>query len=269
MEKSVFRAFVRIVYDKAGIALGDGKEALVSSRIAKRMRALGIEAGDYKSYLKHLEGDKTGEEIVLFLDAISTNVTSFFRESHHFDFLTQIMKTWLNNGQRKFRIWSAACSSGEEPYSAAIVMAEATSGFQTDVRILATDISTKVLDRARPGVYDEERIKTVPPGVRAKYFTKCNTPDGHRFEVSSELKRMISFKRMNLSKPPFPMRGPMDVVFCRNVMIYFDNTVRTKLLGEIYRLLKPGGYLFVGHAESLTGIVSDFKVVKPATYIKK
>src|SRR3990172_3949602 len=127
MEKSVFRAFVRIVYDKAGIALGDGKEALVSSRIAKRMRALGIEAGDYKSYLKHLEGDKTGEEIVLFLDAISTNVTSFFRESHHFDFLTQIMKTWLNNGQRKFRIWSAACSSGEEPYSAAIVMAEATS----------------------------------------------------------------------------------------------------------------------------------------------
>jgi chemotaxis protein methyltransferase CheR len=268
MDKSVFKAFAMLVYDKAGISLGESKEALVSSRVAKRMRTLGIEQGDYKTYLKQIEDDRTGEELVHFLDAISTNVTSFFRENHHFGFMAEVLSKWLAKGQKSFRIWSAACSSGEEPYSAAITFLE-VCGKSADLKILATDISTKVLDKALKGIYEDDKVKTVPPVLRSRYFTKVNNGSSNLFEVVPALKQMVVFKRLNLSTPPFPMRGPLDIVFCRNVMIYFDNAVRTQLLSEIYRLLKPGGYLFVGHAESLTGIVSDFKVVKPATYIKQ
>jgi len=268
MEKAIFNKFVKIVYEKSGIALKPGKEALVSARVAKRIRALGIEHGDFATYLRYLSQDKSGEEIVHLLDAISTNVTSFYRETHHFELLTQLASKWLENGQRKFRFWSAGCSSGEEPYSMAITLKEVSEGHNCDIRILATDISTKVIDKAMLGAYQAKKLETVPPMLKHKYFTKEKTADGALYHVKDELKRMIVYKRLNLATPPFPMRGPMDVVFCRNVMIYFDNVVRRNLLCEIYRLVKPGGYLFVGHSESLTGIVSDFKTVRPATYIK-
>ncbi len=268
MNKTTFNKFRKIVYDECGISLRDNKEALVQARVAKRMRALGID--DYRAYLEFLESDKTGTELIQFLDAISTNVTSYFREPDHFQFVDKTFSQWLAEGQRRFRFWSAACSSGEEPYSLAITLQETLNGkAYVDAKILATDISTRVLDACREARYAKDKLKTVPATLKERYFERDIDEEKNVFYTAkSALKNLIVFKRLNLSTPPFPMRGPMDIIFCRNVMIYFDNDVRAKLLADMYRLLKPGGYLLVGHAESLTGMVSDFRVVRPSIYVK-
>lgn len=265
MEKVIFDRFRAIVYEKSGISLNDGKEALVSARVAKRMRALGYT--DHRKYLEHVSNDVSGAEVVHLIDAISTNVTSFFREPVHFDLLTELVKQWLEEGQTRFRIWSAASSTGEEPYTIAMTMLEATRGARVDIRILATDISTAVLEKCRQGTYSSEKVASVPPALRERYFTE-NRGAG-TYTVKNSVRDLITFRRLNLSHPPFPMKGPFDVVLCRNVMIYFDNTVRGHLLQEVHRLLKPGGYLMVGHAESLTGILTSLKVVRPSVYVKR
>ncbi|MFW5775255.1 MAG: CheR family methyltransferase [Chitinivibrionales bacterium] len=267
MDKKTFDTIRNLVYDKAGISLNDGKQALVSARLGKRMRALNF--SEYKHYLDHLHKDTSGEEIVQLLDAIATNVTSFFRESAHFDFLTEQMRKWVQGGQHRFRFWSAACSSGEEPYTMAMVLRQASEGYSTDTKILATDISTRILGKALQGEYGEEKVKTVPSKLLEKHFTVENKNGLKTYRVKELLRSMIVFKRLNLSVTPFPMHGPMDAVFCRNVMIYFDNPVRKRLLEEHFRLVKPGGFLFVGHAESLTGMLSGFKLVKPSIYEKR
>lgn len=268
MDKRTFEAFRKIVYDASGISLSDNKEALVSARVGKRLRALGM--SDYKEYLDFLVGDKNGEEIVQFLDVISTNVTSFFRENAHFDVLTKLVQQWSAEGQRRFRFWSAACSTGEEPYSMAMTIQEALGKNTADVKILATDISTRVLDQCIAGRYDKQRVETVPAKLRPIYFEVERTNSAlTTYVIKPALKRLIVFKRINLSTPPFPMQGPMDVIFCRNVMIYFDNIVRQRLVDEMTRLLKPGGYLMLGHSESLTGLESDLRVVSPTVYVKE
>jgi chemotaxis protein methyltransferase CheR len=205
------------------------------------------------------------------VDAISTNVTGFFRERAHFEFLAKAMGRWLAAGQRRFRIWSAACSTGEEPYSIAITMLEAATRGRggADMRILATDISTRVLETSRQGTYQQERLDAVSPILRKRYFTPDEPQNPAHYTVKDVLSRMVVFRRLNLSAPPFPMRGPLDVIFCRNVMIYFDRRVRERLLEELRRLLRPGGYLMVGHAESLTGMTGGFQAVRPSTYTKR
>ena len=237
----------------------------MSARIGKRMRALGI--ADQREYLQFVMNDTSGEEIVHLIDAISTNVTSFFREAPHFDFLSEVMARWYNEGQRRFRLWSAASSTGEEPYSLAITLSE-TLDSGTDVRLLATDISTRVLEKCVQGIYSGDRVETIPKPLLDKYFTPFREGTEIRYSVKAPLRKMVVFKRLNLSTPPYPMKGPLDVVFCRNVMIYFDNETRGRLLAEIHRLLKPGGYLMVGHAESLTGMMSNLKGVRPSIYVK-
>ena len=267
MDKKTFKAIREIVYERSGISLSESKEALVRARVGKRMRALGI--ASHKDFLDKVLADQSGEEIVLLLDAISTNVTSFFREDNHFDFIREVFGGWLESGQRRFRFWSAACSTGEEPYTLAMVLHDTASSFSNvDIKILATDISTGVLAKCIEGRYEAAKLKKVPKALLNKYFEKEKQADSVYYNVRPILKNMLVVRRLNLSQPPFPMRGPMDNVFCRNVMIYFDNVVRKRLLDDIYRLLKPGGYLMVGHAESLTGMVSDFKSVRPAVYTK-
>lgn len=266
MDKKIFNAFRELIYKQSGISLNDQKEALVSARVAKRIRALGLV--DHSDYLDFVVRDKTGEELVQLLDVISTNVTQFFRESHHFDILTEAMQSWLAKGQRSFRFWSAGCSSGEEPYTLAMTLQEVANGHSPDIKILATDISTRILDKSIRGEYDAKKMDGVPGALRDRYFDKEGHRDNANFTAKSKLKNMIVFKRLNLSVVPFPMHGPMDTIFCRNVMIYFDNEVRKNLLQEFHRLLKPGGYLMVGHAESLTGMLSGFKVIKPSVYVK-
>jgi chemotaxis protein methyltransferase CheR len=265
LDRKVFDRFRSLVYEKSGIALSDQKEALVSARVSKQMRALGL--ADYGAYYNYVASDQTGQEIVRLIDAISTNVTSFYREPEHFTFLSETISKWADSGQRRFRLWSAAASTGEEPYTIAITLQECL-GQGADVKLLATDISTRVLEKCRIGKYEDRKLQTVPGHLRERYFTRTKEGDGVFYTANNAIRNMISFKRLNLSTLPFPMRGPMDVVFCRNVMIYFDNTVRSRLLGEIHRLLRPGGYLLVGHAESLTGMMSSFKTVKPSVYIK-
>lgn len=266
MDRRTFNEFRRIVYERSGINLGERKEALVCSRVGKRMRELGIT--NHRAYLKYVKEDATGEEMLRFLDAISTNVTSFFRENDHFAFLEDVVSEWVRGGQRRLRIWSAACSSGEEPYSIAITLREAVAQAPVDARILATDISTQVLERAREGVYDEGRVEPVSPQLLARYFERMNRDGDVYYRVKPSLARMMLFRRVNLSTPPFPMRGPLDVIFCRNVMIYFDQVVRRGLLEEAHRLLRTGGYFLVGHAESLTGVTNAFRNVRPSIYVK-
>jgi chemotaxis protein methyltransferase CheR len=267
MDKKTFDAFRQIVYDKAGININDNKGALVAARIGKRVRELSC--ADDRAYLDMVLGDETGTEIVNLLDVISTNVTSFFRESNHFSVLADIVGRWYMAGLRKFRFWCAAASTGEEPYTMAMTIADALNGRPADVKILATDISTRVLAKCEEGLYSDQKTEPVPPSFKQRFFQKKETEKGIAWTVRQEVKEMVTFTRLNLSKPPFPMNGPFDGIFCRNVMIYFDNAVRKNLLSDLYRLTKSDGYLFVGHAESLTGLLSGFKAVMPSVYVKE
>jgi chemotaxis protein methyltransferase CheR len=265
MDTQTFNKFRDLVYEKSGISLGQNKQALVCARVGKRMRSLGFE--NFRKYYMHVAADKSGRELVELLDVISTNVTHFFRENQHFDFLSSLIKEWKGQGQRRFRIWCAASSSGEEPYSIAITLREVLDS-SMDAKILATDISTKVLEQAMQGTYREKHLETVPKDLWLKYFTKMPGLENGSYQVQKTLRDMITFGRLNLSVQPYPLHGPLDVIFCRNVMIYFDNEIRRGVLENMYSLLRPGGYLMVGHAESLTGLVSNFKNVMPSVYVK-
>lgn len=264
MNASTFQQFRALVYEQSGIDLAPGKEALVKGRVSKRMRHLGM--SDERSYLKYVVADETGDEMVQLLDAISTNTTHFFRESRHFEYLAEQVRRCASQGT--LRIWSAACSTGEEPYSIAMTCAEAIGLRELqarDVRILATDISTRVLRHAQAGCYRISDLSSIPAALREQYLQAV---DDEQLEVISPLRNLISFRRLNLSKPPFPMRGPFDVIFIRNVMIYFDRTVRARLISEAERLLRPGGVLMIGHAESLSGIPTRLRMITPSIYEK-
>ncbi len=268
MDKKIFDELRKIIHSKCGIALSDNKISLVSSRINKRLRVLGL--SEYKEYVEYLKNEVDGEEMVQFLDVVSTNVTYFFREAAHFDLLVDIIKKDYNAGQRKFRLWCAASSSGEEPYTMTMMILDALSNPRDlDLKILATDISTKVLNIANKGEYSEHAVRDIPKKLLNTYFTKIKIPDGIKYKVTPQLRNVITFKRLNLSVHPFPMKGPMDLIFCRNVMIYFDKPVRKELVEDFYRLLKKSGHLMLGHSESLTGLGVNFKSIKPAAYIKQ
>lgn len=255
-----------LVYARSGITLGEGKQALVSARVGKRMRSLGLE--DFGAYLAYVKGEGGEEEVVHLLDAISTNVTSFFREPAHFDFIRDEVRGWLAAGQRRFRFWSAASSTGEEPYTLAMTLADLGADGGMDARILATDISTRVLREAQRGIYPAARAASVPADRLSRHFLRVRDGETEAFEARASLREMVVFRRLNLALPPFPMKGPMDVILCRNVMIYFDARVRERLVAEFHRLLKPGGYLLIGHTESLTGLSTPFRPLRPSIYRK-
>ncbi|MFP4175654.1 MAG: CheR family methyltransferase [Planctomycetota bacterium] len=266
MKDEVFNRYRKLIYDKAGIALSEKKRALVRGRIGKRMRDLGLDS--YEEYLERIEADTSGRELTELLDAISTNVTRFFREPEHFKFFADVVSRWNKAGQEKFRFWSAACSTGEEPYTMAMVLADIFPDPNLDWKILATDISTKVLNRALEGTYPEKAFSKVSRDRMKRCFTKNRGEDPPTYTVRPVLKRRVLYRRLNLADAPYPMSGPMDVIFARNVMIYFDNRMRKKVLEEMDRLLRRGGYLIVGHAESLTGTLGSLKSVQPSVYKK-
>lgn len=266
MNPKTFEQFKELVYQKSGITLGPQKMALVSARIAKRMRALGLH--HHEDYFDHVVGDGNASELIHLIDSISTNVTSFYREPAHFDVLAGLVREWRVQSMPRFRIWCAASSTGEEPYTLAITVLEALGGHHPDFKLLATDISTRVLDTARKGEYHASKTDPIPRAILQKYFNKTGSGPESSYRVQDDVKRLVSFNRLNLAEPPFPMKGPFDVVFCRNVMIYFDHEVRSRLVHEMCRLLKPGGYLMVGHSESLSGIQAPLALVQPAVYKK-
>lgn len=268
LDRQTFQQFADLIYKEAGIHLAEHKQALVSARLGKRMRKLKI--SDFNDYYRYVENDGSRAELSRLLDAISTNVTYFYREPDHFDVLSSVAGMWENQGQSRFRIWCAAASTGEEPYTIALTLAETLNDLR-DVKILATDISVSVLEIARRGEYEAKKLEKISRQLTGRYFSDAGRGRGGEkmYRVSDLIKNMISFKWLNLATPPFPMKGPLDVIFCRNVMIYFDNAVRKRLLGEMHRLLKPGGYLMVGHAESLSGLAVGFRSVRPSVYVKQ
>ena len=263
LDNTVYDAIRNLAYEKAGMAMGEGKQALVQARIGKRLRALNLDSP--KEYLAYVKADASGEELVQLLDVLSTNHTAFYRESRHFEIMTEIVKDWKVAGLRSMKLWCAAASTGEEPYTHSIVLQEAL-GSTFDLKILSTDISTRVLAACQKGIYSNERIAAIPAILRQKWFSKH---DEEAWKVSDALRRPMSFARLNLAETPYPMKGPFDIIFCRNVMIYFDVAGRQKFVEQAERLLKPGGYLFVGTSESLSGVKSHFKSIHPSVYRKE
>jgi Methylase of chemotaxis methyl-accepting proteins len=259
-----FDKISRLVYQVSGIDLHEGKEELVKARLIKRLRHLKIFGFD--RYLKYLANDKSGGEVRAMVDVLTTNKTNFFRESEHLDYLRNEIIPGLGNDQ--IRLWSAGCSSGEEPYSIAITLCEAIPDIgKRDIKILATDISDRMMEQARQGLYDEETLKGMPPQLKRKYFQKAEAGIGHRYRVVPLLQSMVCFAKLNLMDE-WPMRGLFDVIFCRNVMIYFDKQTQEKLVKRFWSQLRAGGYLMVGHSESLTFMAHDYRYIKPAVYQK-
>jgi chemotaxis protein methyltransferase CheR len=256
----------KIVHDQSGIYLNEKKDALVKARVSKRMRLLGLV--DYDDYLKCIINDKSGFEIQQLLDAIATNTTGFYREKEHFDLIRTIVTDWINEGSCKLRVWSAAASTGEEPYTLVMELSEIIGAKMFDLKILATDIASNALLIAQRGKYDEEAVAPIPEKLLAKYFVGKMDKNKRIYTVKTDLREKILFRQFNLSKPPLPLKRQLDIIMCRNVMIYFDRDLRNKLAQEFERLLRPGGYLFVGHSESLNGTDSRLRCVKPSVYIK-
>lgn len=266
-----FRKISDMVYEHCGINLHEGKKELVRARLAKRLRVGGFRT--FPEYMSHVLEDKTGKEFSILIDSLSTNLTSFFRERKHFDFLCEKFLPHLldrKEKERNFRIraWSAGCSSGEEPYSIAITLLEAVAGQSCwDIKILASDISTSILETAKEGIYKEERVAPVPSMQKQKYLIKSCAKNETLYEVSRSLRSLIVFKYLNLMKG-WPIKGPIDFIFCRNVMIYFDKPTQSRLINRYWDLLESGGVLFTGHSESLTGIEHKFNYVQPTIYMK-
>ena len=260
--------FIRkLVYEHSRIHLGPDKKALVSSRLAKRLRALRLP--DYDSYCQLLRSSKGRDELANLVDVISTNHTHFFREIRHFEFLRETaIPQWKARGGGALRVWSAACSSGEEPYSLAISLAEEL-GLQTNWRIHATDISRRMLATAQAGIYPSERLAHVPPECQRRYFQRGMASWEGNYRVREELRRRIDFQHLNLLQATYPFATKFDVIFCRNVMIYFDRPTQETLVQKLTEHLVPGGYLMVGHSESLNGIHGGLVGVQPALYQKK
>ena len=243
-----------LLKQRSGIDVGEGKRMMVYGRLVRRLRALRLRG--FQDYLPLLE-DPDSDESKQFLNALTTNVTELFREAHHFEFLTNrvIPETRRERG-KQLRIWSAGCSTGEEPYSIAITLQEAAVNDPSWApRVLATDIDSEVLSKAERGVYAVDKVRQLE-GKARRWFQRGQGPNAGLARVRSELRDLIAFRQLNLLGP-WPMRGPFDAIFCRNVVIYFDTPTREALVNRFAELLRDGGYLFMGHSESLTGASSD------------
>lgn len=266
LSSSQFSTISRIIYERCGICFPQGKEIMVKARLTKRLRFLGL--ANFSQYLNYLDQDLSGNELAIMTDALTTNKTSFFRESHHFEFLRSHLLPDFRNSQSGIRIWSAGCSTGEEPYSLAILLnEELPESRRTNCHILATDISQRVLATAREGIYTEDAIRAADPLRMKRHMVCVQTTPPQRYRIGAEERAMVRFAYLNLMSA-WPMQGPFDAIFCRNVMIYFDSETRTKLVRRFWELIKPGGFLFVGHSESLGSSSHEFCYVEPAIYQK-
>jgi len=271
-----FEKISRLVYDICGIDLHEGKRELVKTRLIKRLKE-----GNFRSfsdYYKFVSTRGGTDELVAMIDSLSTNLTSFFREDKHFEKMRFIIAQRLQaldskdgrRGRLRLRIWSAGCSTGEEPYTISMVLKEITFAHPFDFSLWATDISTRVLKTAVAGVYPHERILRIPPELVRKYFLKGKGSWEGFYRVKADLKQHIEFARFNLKESlPLNKNGErFDMIFCRNVMIYFDKEMQRDLVGRFYNCLADGGYFFVGHSESLTGLNHQYRYVEPSVYRK-
>ena len=267
MNAKEFKKLRKLVLDYTGISLGDNKQTLLESRLMKRLTALNLTT--FTQYIEYLEEKSHDKERVTFVELISTNTTHFFRESEHFKILKKDLEQRISKGEKKIRLWCGAASTGQEPWSLMIIAREAGISSHFDFRMLATDINRTVLNTGKNGVYDHKEIESLPIKYKQKYFNKLADASG-RFSVKESLKGQVSFAKFNLKDTPYPMSGPIDIIFIRNVMIYFDNDFREKIVAQAVRLLSKGGLLFVGHAESLAGnLITGLVKVAPSVFRKE
>ncbi|MBI3562453.1 MAG: protein-glutamate O-methyltransferase [Gammaproteobacteria bacterium] len=261
-----FTYFRDLVGQHTGITLGEHKRQLVYGRLSRRLRELRLTSfGDYCQYVE----THADTELTEVINAITTNLTSFFREQHHFEHLATAALPEIqarNTRSRRLRIWSAGCSTGEEPYSIAMTVAETFPNHKHwDTRILATDIDSQVIACGQKGVYPDERIKDISPERARRWFLRGTGANANKVRVSPRLQELIAFRQLNLMGG-WPMRGPFDVIFCRNVVIYFDKPTQRKLFDRYADLLAPEGYLYVGHSESLNGTSERFELIGRTIY---
>lgn len=266
-----FNNFSSLIYDKAGINLHEGKKELLKARLAKYLRNTNFRS--VREYYRYLMEEDVGEEMVNLLNTISTNLTYFFREPKHYDFLKDKALPILADLCRKqnkgeIRVWSAGCSSGEEAYSLGIILSEYL-GIRNNptALILATDISTKVLGKASDGIYLADRLENIPYELKRRYFQRGVNKWSGFFRVRPQLRGLVTFKRLNLMES-FPAGETFQIIFCRNVMIYFDRPTQERIVAKFCHALEQDGFLFIGHAESLTGINHSLKYVQPGVYTK-
>jgi chemotaxis protein methyltransferase CheR len=265
LSEKEFAKISRLAYEHFGLALHPGKQGLVSARLSRKIRQLGL--ASFQAYYDHVLNDPSGEALVGMVDDLTTNHTSFFREPQHFEFLRRTILPQLRD-RRAIHVWCAACSTGEEPYSIAISLAEELGpGSMPEIRILASDISTRVLAKAKRAVYAEERFRGLPLPLLQRYLLRSIGPGGVAYRMKPELCVRMEFKRINLmndfsSLPIYP------VIFCRNIMIYLDKTTQQGLVQRLTAHLEPGGYLLIGHSENLNTIAHGLEYVEPATYRK-
>ena len=259
-----FKFVQNIVHDKAGIVLSEIKRDMVYGRLVRRLRALNIATFD--EYLRLIRKENS-QESVEFINSITTNLTSFFRENHHFEFLKKkAIPEFINESKKRVRIWSAGCSTGEEPYSLSITLADlASKTYGMDIKILATDLDSQVVATAQQGIYKEDRLQGIPKSIVNKWFNAVHTHSEKMMQVSSKLQEYIQFNQLNLMND-WPMKGKFDIIFCRNVVIYFNKNTQRKLFDRYANYLNPNGYLIVGHSESLHGVTNRFDLLGKTIY---
>jgi chemotaxis protein methyltransferase CheR len=267
IEPHVFRRFQSLIQGESGIRLADVKKALLTGRLSRRLRELGLTS--FREYLRRVEADEP--ERVRMLDLITTNETRFFRESKQFELLdSEILPRWAAEASegkrpRRIRVWSAGCSTGEEPYSLAMLF---LSHFPRDwdMEILATDLSTRALERARAAVWPLSRSREIPPALLKTFMLRGTGPEDGKMKAGPEVRAFVRFERLNLNDASYEVQGPFDLILCRNVLIYFDSEGKRRVIGRLLDHLAPAGFFFVGHAESLNGITDRVRAVMPCVY---
>jgi chemotaxis protein methyltransferase CheR len=260
---SDFERVRSLIYKRAGISLADSKHEMVYSRLARRLRATGIVA--FSTYLDDLEAGRLGDEWESFTNALTTNLTSFFRESHHFPLLAAHVAG--RRGEQPIRIWCSASSTGEEPYSIAMTMCEAFNTLTPPVQIIATDIDTNVLNTASNGVYPIERIDKLAPERAKRFFQRGKGEQDGMVRVRTELRKLITFRQLNLLTDNWALQGQFDAIFCRNVMIYFDKATQRKILARFVPLMKADALLFAGHSENFLYVSESLKLRGKTVYV--
>lgn len=269
-----FQRLSLFVKKNFGIVLSEDKKELVKTRLSRRILELGL--SDYRSYFDRVMVDKHSDELTIMMNALSTNLTYFYREEKHFEFLRQVLMPDIvqekGGSVKKIRAWCTASSSGEEPYTITMEVLESAHQLgchanQLDFKLLATDISTDMLQKAQRGIYRQGSVDKIPQEQLSRYFQRGKGTSQGSYRIKEQIKSLIRFKYLNLVEP-FPMGGPLDFIFCRNVMIYFDLQTQQDIVQRMSKLLKPGGYLFMGMSEGLSMIEHPLNYIKPSIYQK-
>jgi chemotaxis protein methyltransferase CheR len=269
MSSRDFKRLASFIYERLGIQLPAAKQIMLEGRLRKRIRVLGLNGfTEYCDLV--IDAPPDHPELVHMTSAVTTNKTDFFREPNHFDVLVGTVLPELlgkrTSVDRPFRIWSAGCSTGEEPYTLAMVLSEASEKRPFRFEVLASDVSMRVLEEALRATYDERRVEGIPKALRSKYLMRSRDPKSELYRIIPELRRLIRFRSVNFLEPDYPVHEVQDVIFCRNVFIYFDRPTQEAILRRFCKTLAPGGYIFLGHSETINGLNVPLEAIAPTVY---